>query len=415
MKHGQGLPKRVAIGNILLELAINSYLLSVILLSTRVFIGKGGLGIDSLIWFFLGAALILVVYAFYVAFKGKDLTLPKRLGHIGIFIAVLTLPFAWIIGIRDLISGKEAAPSWAIVCIYIGFFLICIILLWELLWFARFAASYLGKKRPKSEPIRPAQSIIEHKAPSGAPCEVHTFNCSQCGKQHREQAFISHASKDERLARHIAIACCQADAAPFLFEYESDPLAAVIPADQIADEIVRSRVHFVLLGPRVSEAYWTQAWIGYEIGITRGYDRATKMQAGCGEYFSTKIIVVEDIRQGIEACVPYLHALLLFDFHSDTRWKEFEDAVRFLADTAPNTPEHPFLEFYKAGNRLRGKLLKESGFRHKCGSSYDVWAFKEDVEKLPAARLVNDNGEVICAIKCPSCSKHRITVFRPAL
>lgn len=245
-----------------------------------------------------------------------------------------------------------------------------------------------------------------------------SFRCCNCRKRHNEQAFISHARRDEQLAKHISNACCQGGAAPFLFEREQALLDALVreepTADRIAAEIIRSRVQFVLLGPEVSEKFWTQAWIGYEIGVSRGIDRASgKLKQE--EYFARRIVVVEDVPQAIKVCVPYLHVLLLFDYNDQTRWQEFEDLVRFLADTTPTS-----LEFYKAGNRWRSRLLTTGGNIHcsnpNCGSApYEVWVFKEDVGKFISASWDEDNRKAIATIKCPSCSTEINIQLRPAL
>ncbi len=53
-----------------------------------------------------------------------------------------------------------------------------------------------------------------------------------------------------------------------------------------------------------------QAWIGYEIGVSKGADRATgKLKQE--EYFAQRIVVVEDVPQAVEVCVPYLHLLCM--------------------------------------------------------------------------------------------------------
>jgi len=245
-----------------------------------------------------------------------------------------------------------------------------------------------------------------------------SFMCNHCGKQHREQAFISHARRDEQVVQHIAHACCRGGAFPFLFERERPPPNGLAPeepiADKVATEIIRSRVQFVLLGPEVSKKFWTQAWIGYEIGVSRGADRAVgKLKQE--EYFAKRIVVIEDTPQAVEVCVPYLHALLLFDYSNPTRWQEFEDLVRFLADTTPTS-----LEFYKAGNRWRSRLLTTRSKVHcsnlNCGSApYDVWVFKEDAGSFTSPSSGEDNRKAIATIKCPSCSTEISIELRPAL
>lgn len=232
------------------------------------------------------------------------------------------------------------------------------------------------------------------------------FPCGQCSDLHSQQAFISHSQRDSELADLIAGSCCDAGTAPYLFERDRSDKRK--PADWIRRKIIESRLHFVMLGPGVSCAFWTQSWIGFEIGVTRGYDFARDVSGS--EYFTKQILVLEDVRQGTEVSVPYLHEFLLFDFEDKSRWQEFEDVVRFFA----RTDEESDLDFWRVGNRLRGNLLRESGVtctNTNCKSTFEVWVAKEDIGKLRSVRRMGP--ATVCSIKCPSCANHVICRLGP--
>jgi hypothetical protein len=238
---------------------------------------------------------------------------------------------------------------------------------------------------------------------------VRKRECPVCRESHNKQVFISHSRSDKELAESIASACCTGSAFPYLFEFElekhSAALGSAVFSDEIATEIRNSCLHLVLLGPGLSSKFWTQAWIGYEVGIRRGLDLATKMLNECGEYFACRVLVVKDVKQDVEVCVPYLHALLLLDFAERMRWQQLGDFVRFFADTLPGKPEETLSDFFATGHRVESRLLRTNGrikcSNSKCGSTYELWLFKDDLCKLPGAVWSGDNG--ICQVKCPSC------------
>lgn len=152
------------------------------------------------------------------------------------------------------------------------------------------------------------------------------YDCDRCDESHERRAFISHASKDKKIAKEIAKACCNAEVTPYLFEFSPDFSNPKIPADTLSQRVNESNILFVLLGDQVSKAFWTQAWIGFEIGVARGIDVAEN-RTNWQNYSGKRVIAVQDIHQGIEVSVPRLNALLLFNFNSKKMRNEFEDAI----------------------------------------------------------------------------------------
>ena len=196
-------------------------------------------------------------------------------------------------------------------------------------------------------------------------------------------------------------ACCEVKIASFLFEFSPESETKTPPAEVISREIARSELTFVLLGESVSGKFWTQAWIGFEIGVSIGIDVATNSL----DFNSKKVIVLQDIRQGIEVTVPRLDALFLFDFESEEGWINYRVLVQFLTRTGPS------LEFFKAGNKFREHVMKaevECGYQG-CKSRYVAWIAIDDAPSLPVpiTIIANDEGlfEATCTIECPSCFK----------
>ena len=173
------------------------------------------------------------------------------------------------------------------------------------------------------------------------------FKCKCCGDCHDRQAFVSHAKDDFVIADRLKQACCETGVSPFLFEFSPESSSKAPPADVLAKEVAASTFIFVLLGRSVSEAYWTQAWIGFEVGISKGLAIETNKPQ--------PLIVLQDIRQGIKVAVPMLHELFLFDLYTDKGWKQYKDLVLVLANL------HSSGEFYKAASRFRAATLSASG------------------------------------------------------
>ena len=253
-----------------------------------------------------------------------------------------------------------------------------------------------------------------------------SFPCSSCGKNHPKQAFISHASSDREVANQIGEACCKSEVAPYLFEFSADYSARIGPAETLAKRISESAIHFILISPSISK-YWTQAWIGYEIGVSRGAD----IGAGTSTpYFSKKIIAIDNIKQGVPGSLPSLDDLLLFDFSSGERWSELQKAIRFLTPRSNtktkkkwnyNPEANESLENlgFADGNAAQELLLKANVKCENCGSKYGAWITIEDAPKLGRAFngwLPNTQGYLAeCTIECPSCDKMVTRVFRQAL
>ena len=255
-----------------------------------------------------------------------------------------------------------------------------------------------------------------------------SFPCSSCGENHPKQAFISHASIDKEVATQIGEACCYSGVAPYLFEFSADYSARIGPAETLAKRISESAIHFILISPSISK-YWTQAWIGYEIGVSRGTD----IGAGTSTpYFSKKIIAIDNIKQGVPGSLPSLDALLLFAFRSEERWSELQKAIRFLTPMYSNTNTEGGIRKvdytnpaaneslgdigFAVGNAAQEALLKANVKCENCLSEYEAWIAIKDAPKLGRAFngwLPNTQGYLAeCTIECPSCDKMVTRVFR---
>ena len=258
-----------------------------------------------------------------------------------------------------------------------------------------------------------------------------SFPCSSCSKNHPKQAFISHASIDKEVATQIGKACCCSGVAPYLFEFSADYSARIGPAETLAKRISESAIHFILISPSISK-YWTQAWIGFEIGVSRGADTADIKARRSTPYFSKKIIAIDNIKQGVPGSLPSLDALLLFDFSSNERWSELQKAIRFLTPMYSNTKEIRKVDYtnpaaneslgdigFAVGNAAQEALLKANVKCENCLSEYEAWIAIKDAPKLGRAFngwLPNTQGYLAeCTIECPSCDKMVTRVFRQAL
>ena len=260
-----------------------------------------------------------------------------------------------------------------------------------------------------------------------------SFNCTKCKDRHERQAFISHASKDKELADLIATACCRVKVAPYLYEFSEDFTASELPASTLGKRVQESSIVFVLLGEKVSRAFWTQAWIGFEIGVSRGIDVGSGNAKWKDGYFSKSVICVQDVRQGQEVSVPWLDALILFDFDPDEgRWNEFEDAIRFLPRDTSQQPttkvvdysnreedEPAFREEFAAGNRFQQTTIGSNVKCENCKSEYSVWLAIQDAIKLGnrfnGIKWFPFRRQAECTIDCPSCDRMVTRVFTQRL
>ena len=232
------------------------------------------------------------------------------------------------------------------------------------------------------------------------------FECMVCERHHNKQAFVSHAARDTAIASRLSHACCKAGIAPFLYELSPEHRIKAPPAKVLADKIAESEMLFVLLGDEVSGKYWTQAWIGFEVGIF----------AGLGNDPSNLkyVMAIQDVRQGIEVSVPMLNVLFLFDFTSELGWEQYEGLVVSAARVSGSG------EFYRVANKFRSATLKANVKcqNQKCRSEYEAWIAKHDARLLGKGfNLLVDGIEMIaeCTIECPSCDKMVTRCFRQML
>ena len=217
--------------------------------------------------------------------------------------------------------------------------------------------------------------------------------CTCCGGYHTKQAFISHARCDEEIASKVKQACCEVGVAPYLFEFSPEYLSKTSPAEVLAGRVATSDFLFVVLGPSVSKKFWIQAWIGFEIGVSKGVAIESNSPR--------TVIVLQDVYQGIEVTVPICNVLFLFDFASNDGWNQYQGLVSVLAGLG--SP----LEFYKTANKFRQSTLATKVKCENCKSGYEAWIAKDDAHKLGYGyNPLKENPELLaeCTIECPSCA-----------
>ena len=229
---------------------------------------------------------------------------------------------------------------------------------------------------------------------------VNGVSCDVCQETHPARAFISHAKDDAEIASRVREASCHAQVSPYLFEYTQDKPPSLTPAQVLGDAIASSTIVLVVLGPAISEVYWTQAWIGFEIGVSKGFDIGRETT---NNYVSKKIVVLEDIRQGIKVSVPSLDALWLFDFETDENWEEYSQLIQFLTLTGDSK------EVFQAGNQFRLRNMEATILCQNCNSAYACWIRTDDQVKLEIAPELTDIQnlplQANCTVTCPSCQK----------
>ena len=236
------------------------------------------------------------------------------------------------------------------------------------------------------------------------------YKCCECQEWHPRQAFISHAGKDKAIAKRAARACCAAQVTPYLFEYSAEfSQPAIDNARTIANEINNSDIFLVVLSPTMSEAFWTQAWIGFEIGVSIGVTIASK---GTSNYFTSRMSVLQDIQQDIEVSVPKVDDLFLFDFSQS--WSDIQDLLAFISAYLSESSGKVF----RRGNNLRERMMtgRATCGNETCKGSYyvvlpimhagalefKVWC--DDV-RLRRLRWVKKDHQAEFTLKCPSCGQ----------
>ena len=237
------------------------------------------------------------------------------------------------------------------------------------------------------------------------------YKCCVCQEYHPRQAFISHAGKDQAIVKEAAKACCAAQVKPYLFEYSSEfSQPALDNARTIANEINNSDIFFVVLSPSMSKAFWTQAWIGFEIGVSIGVDIASS-EPEKKNYLSSKVFVLQDIHQEIKVTVPRVDVLLLFDF--SRTWDDTSDLLAFVSAYMSESPD-----VFQLGNTLRQRMMTGTArcANGNCKGCYEVVMPVKDAEPLeskvwcsdPSLKKLQWIGKGVRAkstLKCPSCGE----------
>ena len=216
-------------------------------------------------------------------------------------------------------------------------------------------------------------------------------HCPFCYDLHEKRIFISHAKEDKELVERIGKACCEVGVRPYLFEFTQASFEKRNPAKAITCELRKSDAVIVLLSQSVSQAYWTQAWIGFEIGFAKGI--------AAPDLESKRVVVLADIKGKVDASIPMLDAYFLFDFSSFRGWDVFKDLAKFLTDEKG---------VFKFGNRVREAIIRKKIRCNNCQSQYEAWIAKRDTAKLG----VDKSSMNEYTIKCASCDKPVRRVFK---
>ena len=236
------------------------------------------------------------------------------------------------------------------------------------------------------------------------------YKCCECQERHPRRAFISHAAKDKEIAKEAARVCCTAQVTPYLFEYSAEySRPAIDNARTIAKEINNSDIFLVVLSPSMSEAFWTQAWIGFEIGVFIG---AALASGGTSNNFTSRIIVLQDIQQDIKVSVPRVDVLFLFDFSQ--AWDDIQDLLVFISAYMSESNSGVF----QRGNKLRERMMtgRATCENESCKGDYDVVMPTKDARllefkvwcndiRLRRLRWMEKGLEAECTLKCPSCGQ----------
>ncbi len=235
--------------------------------------------------------------------------------------------------------------------------------------------------------------------------------CCVCCGTHSIRAFISHAGKDRYVARQTAEAFCEAGVFPFLFEYSVDYFNPTIDnSDTITSEVKKSDLFVVVLSPAMSNAYWTQAWIGFEIGALMGADIDLK-KTSQSNFFSKTIIVLQDIQQGIKATLPRVNVLFLVDFVKS--WHEVSAMVAFLSVIQLMKPT-----VYQLGNSLRQRVMTGRAIcrNESCKADFHVLMPVKDAERLEFnIHWVQKGHKALYSLECPSCDRRIPTTLELSL
>ena len=224
--------------------------------------------------------------------------------------------------------------------------------------------------------------------------DARSFECCMCGKKHGNQMFISHARRDEELARAVAQSCCEVSVAPYLFECSLEVATNDSPAKAIAQKILDSDALIMLVSKGI-EKHWIQAWIGFETGIVHGANTSANTQSNPRFHHPQRAIVLQSTEGRIDACIPWVDVLVLFDFSDENGWKQYKNLVMALA-LSDNT--------FFAGREFRENYLVANIQCTTCKSTYESWLAITNISEN-AKRISDWPMKVEMGIDCPSCEE----------
>ena len=193
----------------------------------------------------------------------------------------------------------------------------------------------------------------------------------------------------------IARSSCEASVAPCLFEFSTGVVRESPPSEAITQKILESDVLFVLLSKAV-EKFWIQAWIGLEIGIAHGSNTSAK-PTDLRYHEPQRIIVLQNIKERLNICIPRLDDLVLFNFTDEEGWEQYKNLVAALTLQG---------DTFTRGNRFRESFMQARIDGCKCKSQYQAWVAIRDAKRLagPCKRISKTRpAKAELTIDCPSC------------
>ena len=216
--------------------------------------------------------------------------------------------------------------------------------------------------------------------------------------------------------KKIAMSCCEANVSPYLFEFSPDIGKEYTPAEILSQRILDSHVLFVLIG-KGTERYWIQAWIGFEIGVVKGANASSK-PTDCRYYYPQRMVILQNVGEQVDICIPWLNDLILFNFTDENGWGQYKNLV-----AAMTLQEDTF----RRGNQFQENFMKAKIDKCKCNSRYDAWVAIRDAARLDGwrrwLRLTRRckwiSGirpiQATLTIDCPSCDARVTGDFKQGL
>jgi hypothetical protein len=197
---------------------------------------------------------------------------------------------------------------------------------------------------------------------------------------------------------------CHAQVTPFLYAIpENAPTSW-----EIMRELRKSMAVMAVLGPEVSRRYWTQVWIGFEIGVFAAFQVDRELIHPLSHRIPHTFLI-EDVRQSSDAPVPFMDLALLLDFSDSTSWGAVQSITELINDNIPLER----VDLARANNLRLFHLIDNPDFQcadPECKAKYELLIWEGNCQRdnfgFP---VLPDNF----SIKCVVCRKPmKITLSR---